>query len=246
VTDTRSATSTTLLPDASGTVGRGVRRLIGPVRTHILDGEKPRSYSPLASLRCGEQGEKAVREVELTARRLRGGGLKLSQSPVILEDPDGRLVGYASVHSRPRGGYDDGFNRPWIAERYIVAFGRDVHFRGYTLRDGVTRIGEILVRAALDMVAVEMDGAPMPAVSALVRAENTSSHRIFDALSFDRQDAENTGYTQDLRWRSAGAPLPPALARDVYVPPAAPVPTPGRNDPCWCGSGAKLKRCHGS
>ncbi|MDX6495203.1 MAG: preprotein translocase subunit SecA, partial [Gaiellales bacterium] len=21
---------------------------------------------------------------------------------------------------------------------------------------------------------------------------------------------------------------------------------PGRNDPCWCGSGKKFKRCHGA
>jgi uncharacterized protein YecA (UPF0149 family) len=21
--------------------------------------------------------------------------------------------------------------------------------------------------------------------------------------------------------------------------------TPGRNDPCWCGSGKKFKKCHG-
>ncbi len=36
-------------------------------------------------------------------------------------------------------------------------------------------------------------------------------------------------------------------------PPAPPVPEPaglarekiGRNDPCWCGSGRKYKRCHG-
>jgi uncharacterized protein YecA (UPF0149 family) len=24
-----------------------------------------------------------------------------------------------------------------------------------------------------------------------------------------------------------------------------PRPTPGRNDPCWCGSGKKFKHCHG-
>lgn len=24
-----------------------------------------------------------------------------------------------------------------------------------------------------------------------------------------------------------------------------PIPKPGRNDPCWCGSGKKLKKCHG-
>jgi uncharacterized protein YecA (UPF0149 family) len=22
--------------------------------------------------------------------------------------------------------------------------------------------------------------------------------------------------------------------------------TPGRNDPCWCGSGKKYKKCHGA
>jgi hypothetical protein len=25
----------------------------------------------------------------------------------------------------------------------------------------------------------------------------------------------------------------------------APMPTPGRNEPCWCGSGKKFKYCHG-
>ncbi len=24
----------------------------------------------------------------------------------------------------------------------------------------------------------------------------------------------------------------------------APAAKPGRNDPCWCGSGAKYKKCH--
>jgi uncharacterized protein len=23
-------------------------------------------------------------------------------------------------------------------------------------------------------------------------------------------------------------------------------PEPGRNDPCWCGSGKKFKKCHGA
>ncbi|MGH2878480.1 MAG: SEC-C metal-binding domain-containing protein, partial [Solirubrobacteraceae bacterium] len=25
-----------------------------------------------------------------------------------------------------------------------------------------------------------------------------------------------------------------------------PEPRVGRNDPCWCGSGKKFKRCHGA
>ena len=40
------------------------------------------------------------------------------------------------------------------------------------------------------------------------------------------------------RWWQRSAP--------VAVPPQAapPVKKPGRNDPCWCGSGNKYKRCH--
>ncbi|HEY2125498.1 MAG TPA: SEC-C metal-binding domain-containing protein, partial [Chthoniobacterales bacterium] len=36
-------------------------------------------------------------------------------------------------------------------------------------------------------------------------------------------------------------------AEDEYFPPPEPVrraPTPGRNEPCWCGSGKKYKKCH--
>jgi preprotein translocase subunit SecA len=31
-------------------------------------------------------------------------------------------------------------------------------------------------------------------------------------------------------------------ARPGYTPTGARI---GRNDPCWCGSGAKYKKCHG-
>jgi SEC-C motif len=52
--------------------------------------------------------------------------------------------------------------------------------------------------------------------------------------------------TQPLQY----APAPPAVAEDEYEP--APKLTPientgrkiGRNDPCWCGSGKKYKKCH--
>jgi tetratricopeptide (TPR) repeat protein len=45
-------------------------------------------------------------------------------------------------------------------------------------------------------------------------------------------------------------PLPPAPTRqrrrkEKQLPaPSPPVEKPGRNDPCWCGSGKKYKRCH--
>jgi preprotein translocase subunit SecA len=41
--------------------------------------------------------------------------------------------------------------------------------------------------------------------------------------------------------QAAGAPTPAAKAA-----PASTGPKVGRNDPCWCGSGKKFKRCHGA
>jgi preprotein translocase subunit SecA len=40
----------------------------------------------------------------------------------------------------------------------------------------------------------------------------------------------------------AGATAPGQQARPGYTPTGAKI---GRNDPCWCGSGAKYKKCHG-
>jgi preprotein translocase subunit SecA len=41
----------------------------------------------------------------------------------------------------------------------------------------------------------------------------------------------------------AGVPGAPAQqARPGYTPTGEKI---GRNDPCWCGSGAKYKKCHG-
>jgi len=37
---------------------------------------------------------------------------------------------------------------------------------------------------------------------------------------------------------SPGAPAP------SLSPPSPPARKPGRNEPCWCGSGKKYKRCH--
>jgi hypothetical protein len=246
------------VPEAAA--ARGIRRLIGPVRAHVL--EDPSAYAKLTDLRCGDsRSEPAVQEVEQTAARLVRGATTMAQTPVVLEDESGHLLGYASVHRRPALGYEDGRPRPWIADRYIVAFGRDRSYRDHRLRDNHTRIGELLLRAALDMIALEARGGPMPSVSALVRPENEASHRVLERLDFDHLPMDATGYAQDLRWRDRGLALPPPLPREVYIPPspdawppASPQPhlrhasqprlrSPGRNDPCPCGSRRKWKRC---
>jgi len=37
---------------------------------------------------------------------------------------------------------------------------------------------------------------------------------------------------------------PPTAPVSIIRMPAQKQPRPGRNDPCWCGSGKKYKRCH--
>lgn len=85
----------------------------------------------------------------------------------------------------------------------------------------------------------------------------------FDDDAFDggdeseREDlAEELNYLLDeadagTRGDPAESPLTRALddARGLEpvgppVPPLARKPTPGRNEPCWCGSGQKYKKCH--
>lgn len=216
---------------------QGVRRLTGAVVAHVL--ERPARFAGLASFECGDAANAAVREVQETAKRLYEGNLRLTQTPVVLEDAAGALIGFCSVHRRSHA-YP---GSPWIAERYIIAFGRDVRYKGYTLRDGVTRVGEVLVRASLDMIQAEAQSGLMPSVSALVRPENRESRRVLEVYGFEWLPATETGYEQDLLWRQAGAPLPPTLAAEVYVPPLATAERPGRNDPCPCNSGKKYKKC---
>ncbi|NTU81333.1 MAG: hypothetical protein HGA45_18475 [Chloroflexales bacterium] len=44
-------------------------------------------------------------------------------------------------------------------------------------------------------------------------------------------------------WDDLIPPNPPASVAPQGAPPPAHA-RPGRNDPCWCGSGRKYKQCH--
>lgn len=222
--------------------GRGIRRLTRPVVAYIIG--EPTTYAGFGTFCCGDPDtEEAVREVQRTAERLHTGNTTMTQTPVVVEDDSGETVGYCSIHRRTARSA-----QPWMAERYIVAFGRDLKYRRYLLRDGVTHVGEALIRAGLDMIALEANGRPMPSVSALVRPENGNSHRVLEAFDFQCFPATSTGLGQDLLWREHGLAPPPGLPLEVYVAPERPTPPPkppGRNDPCTCGSGRKYKKCCG-
>lgn len=243
--NTSRTSSHSIRPATGGrSTARGVRRLTDPVHAHILDYDKPRRYEGFTTFNAGDPNtEEAVGEVHRTAERLQAGTTTMAQTPVVVEDASGELIGYCSIHRRPPFGYADGDPRAWIAERYIVAFGRDLEYRKCPLRDNTTYAGEIVVRAGLDMIALETVGKPMPSVSALVRPENSGSHRVLETYGFKCTPAPAAGLSQDVLWREAGEPLPPAPSLDVYVPPFSPAAGVGRNDPCPCGSGKKFKKC---
>jgi hypothetical protein len=43
------------------------------------------------------------------------------------------------------------------------------------------------------------------------------------------------------RWEKPDLPPPDVVQEQQKLPPRR---KPGRNDPCWCGSGKKYKHCH--
>ncbi len=75
-------------------------------------------------------------------------------------------------------------------------------------------------------------------------AEGSEGWRPSAALSFTRTAAKKAARTAV----PAPAPAPrPAEVKKAPAAPLLPVPPnvkPGRNDPCWCGSGKKYKQCH--
>ena len=93
------------------------------------------------------------------------------------------------------------------------------------------------VHVGSDWAAVQADAAEVALLGA-----------VSDALArFDPLRETRVGPVA-VSLRAPAAVVPLAVGRRApaaAVPPAGPPPSrPGRNDPCWCGSGKKYKRCH--
>jgi hypothetical protein len=126
------------------------------------------------------------------------------------------------------------------------------------LRDRSTSAGGAAMRGVLDMLALHYGPANLPSVTARVLAGNVRSRDIFTQADFAALPLviPRAG-AQIVYQRPSRTPLPPSLDPSVYVPPtrrsvrrfvshptAWDSPELRRNDPCWCGSGKKLKQCH--
>ncbi|TQM38378.1 SEC-C metal-binding domain-containing protein [Pseudonocardia cypriaca] len=175
-----------------------------------------------------EQGEAAVRAFALLADAQ--GPTALREALGLMQDPD---VLESVVEELLREPDEDGERvraTVALAERLVAVAGRSP-------REAVARW--------VAAVAAERDGRVLDAESHLRAAAVAAPGwpLVEDRLAWyesDRGDAVAAA----ARWTAIEVPAddPDLAAVRPFAAPAG--PEPGRNDPCWCGSGRKYKQCH--
>ena len=129
-------------------------------------------------------------------------------------------------------------------------FRQGVGLQGYAQKDPL-----VVYRTEGTLMFEEMNGLIMQeAVRGLMHAEV----EVDQAQQFEQQQQPDQGLeylhadAQTLEAIAAGYDPSAEDEAEEYSPPIVeqrqldPEKTVGRNDPCWCGSGKKYKRCHGA
>jgi hypothetical protein len=172
----------------------------------------------------------------------------LEQTVALVKRVDtGELLGFANVR------YHEPFQEhvpPWLvglrSKPYIGVLARDDRYFKCKLADGETWLGAALVRSVIEIHTPL--GEPPEKFWAFTKRNNRWPRRAFRANDFQRHP-RSAEHPEDILVRQAGVDLRPPPGPDVYIPPPRPIPVPihtlGRNDPCWCDSGKKFKKCHG-
>jgi hypothetical protein len=195
-------------------------RLSAPVDISLLSKEECEGDPRLGGFRCDDGP--AAREVEIILENLISGEA-LPQAVALLTDAaSGSLLGIASVRTDGNAQIRRRPSAPWFLRRmaanpYVNMVARDVRWRNTVLSDGETRLGSVLVRAALEVIEGECAVEQMPTVWALVQRKNEISKQAFGDYAFypHARSAENS---QDVYIRRAGRPLPPAPPASAYRP----------------------------
>jgi hypothetical protein len=189
-------------------------------RLHVLD--DPSGRRDLREFRCGDDsprrwvgkqrdGRVALRPQQqgvIEARNVAAQLFRGQAAPqvVIVLELLGTLVGFVGIrHHRYRGPYPI---EP--VEFYINVLARSETFTSFRPEPGLTS-GSILLRAALEQIAVWADGPP--AVWGLVWEDNAPSRKLFAAHGFQTYAPEGPS-CQTLQVRPAGL----AIARGALVP----------------------------
>lgn len=194
--------------------------LAAPVRVTLHTKAQCIDDPRLADFVCGPGP--ATAEVRAIVENLLNGDA-LPQTVAMLSDAASEeLLGIASVRVDGNAQIRAKASTPWFLRRlsvnpYVNVVARDERFRNHVLSDGQTRLGTVLVRAALEAIEQELGGGPLPAIWALIRRRNLASKRAFRQLAFypHARSAENQ---QDVFVRRAGRTLPPPPHPSAYVP----------------------------
>lgn len=175
-----------------------------------------------------EQGEAAVRAFALLADAHDPAALR--EALGLMQDPD---VLESVVDELLREPDDDGERvraTVALADRLVAVAGRSP-------REAVARW--------VAAVAAERDGRVLDAESHLRAAAVAAPGwpLVEDRLAWYESDRGEAA-TAAARWAGIEVPAddPDLAAVRPFAAPAG--PEPGRNDPCWCGSGRKYKQCH--
>lgn len=139
--------------------------------------DRPRGDPRLKGFCCGtsERWERFVSEV---VERQYVGSAKTAPTIVAMSGPEGELIGLCGF--RPMEISFDPPGRRMIKPPYIQVVGLAERYRGWTLKDGRTRLGSALLVGTMRRIAVMLHGDAMPAVWALVSPENLHSHNLFE------------------------------------------------------------------
>jgi hypothetical protein len=189
----------------------------------------------------------AVFEIESIRTNLLKGEA-LEQTVAMAKRVDtGELLGFANVR------YHEPFPHSvpaWLnglrSHPYVGVLARDDKYFKCKLNDGETWLGGALIQSVIEIVTPL--GEQPETMWAFAWRNNGRSHRAFHGHGF-RPHARSGECGQDVLVRWSGEDLRPPPGLDSYIPPPRPTPVAthevGRNDPCWCGSGTKFKKCHG-
>lgn len=164
----------------------------------------------------------ATQEVRIILENLISGEANPQTLALLEHQATGALLGLASVRLDGNAQIRRKPTTPWFLRRlaaspYVNLIVRDERYRNHMLQDGRTRLGEALIRAALEAVEVEQPGQGLPTIWALVQRQNLASKRVFARYAFyphDRSD-ENP---QDILVRRGGRRLPTPPESGAYRP----------------------------
>jgi hypothetical protein len=192
----------------------------GPVRVLLQSNEDSVGDPRLEAFKVGDGP--AAKEVRMILENLISGEANPQTVAMLEHQESGILLGMAAVRMDGNAQIRAKSTTAWFLRRlagnpYVNLIARDERYRNHVLQDGRTRVGEALVRAALEVVEAEQPGPELPTVWALVQRHNLASKRAFGRFAFYAHDRSEEN-PQDVLVRRAGRRLPAPPDAGVYVP----------------------------